>query len=237
PEPVDVLEIANTRDPFTFTRGERTLDVELEPILIFARPQGQSLDEWHKNVLPLSSLLGVLAELLEFLRRAHDDGLVLNGLCPAAVIVDRAERVHYVGSDMVIDGSAALGPEQWRPLFPAERYARGYAPPECFHGRVPDRSADLYAWGWLAYTLLTGDPPRASSGEHDQGWTLYQAEHAERLRDALSHVPPVLVRNWAEQLGVDEAAFAQEWPDNVLAVFRLLLAPEREQRPQSVSEL
>src|SRR5262249_11690689 len=190
PEPVDVLELANTRDPFSFTRrqradaadGELDGDDDLEPILVFARPQGQTLDEWQNNVLPVASLLGVLAELLEFLRRAHDDGLLLNGLCPGAVIVDRAERVHYIGSDMVVDGpdrtghGPAMSREQWARLFPAERYARGYAPPECFDGRLPERRADLYAWGWLAYALLAGDNPASIAREQQQAWACLKEE-------------------------------------------------------------
>src|SRR5262245_1954771 len=94
PEPLDLLEISNTRDPFTFARSGSVHDGELEPILVFGRPHGPTLADWQQNVLPLASLLGVLAQLLDFIRQVHDDGLLLNGLHPAAVVVDRADRVH-----------------------------------------------------------------------------------------------------------------------------------------------
>ena len=38
PEPIDLLEIPNTRDPFAFA-----LDQDPEPIVVFARPHGLPL--------------------------------------------------------------------------------------------------------------------------------------------------------------------------------------------------
>lgn len=247
PEPLEVLELHNTRDPFTFARSDKTA-VELEPVLVFARPQGQTLDEWQQNVLPLSALLGVLAELLEFMRRAHDEGLLLNGLNPKAVIVDRAERVHYIGSDMVVelaadgDGRGVRRPRytsaQWRRLFPPERYARGYVPPECVQpGSLPDVRSDLYAWGALAYSLLSGNRPEKMAQQRESLSATFDEVALGHLDAALRTIPTVHVRNWGEQLGVDGAALLQDWPANLLAVFRLLLSGERERRPRSVVEL
>src|SRR5262245_45723643 len=86
PEPLDLLEVPNTRDPFTFSSADALVGGEREPIVVFARPHGQRLEEWRKNVLPLAALLGVLAELLEFMRQAHDEGLLLGALDPGAIL-------------------------------------------------------------------------------------------------------------------------------------------------------
>jgi hypothetical protein len=203
PEPIDVLDLHNTRDPFSF-RGKD----ELEPVLVFARPQGQNLFDWQNNVLPLSSILGVLAELLEFVRLAHEEGLLLNGLSPATVIVDQADRVHYVGTDMVLDvrdnsdkvgvrrsalDRPAFTPEEWPRYFPAQRFARGYAPPESLQGSVPDRRADLYAWASIAYFLVTGDKPEQTAQEQEQWWTRFHDAHFDKLERALRAVPPAHV--------------------------------------------
>src|SRR6185503_21262634 len=72
PEPMDLIEVANTRDAFGFSQAGD----ELEPIVVFARPHGQLLTDWQQNVLPLASILSVLAELLEFLAQTHDENLL-----------------------------------------------------------------------------------------------------------------------------------------------------------------
>src|SRR5262245_57215746 len=99
PEPLDVLELANTRDPFTFGRGaggRTALDLAdplaREPVVVLARPHGEPLARWLHTDPPAGSVLSVAAELLEFVRSAHADGLLLNGLGPSTVLVDRAGR-------------------------------------------------------------------------------------------------------------------------------------------------
>jgi hypothetical protein len=239
PEPVDLLEIPNTRDPFACTAQNQTAPVSLEePVVIFAHPHGQTLAEWQRNVLPLASILAVLAEVLSFMDQAHGAGLVLNGLAPQAVLIDRAERVHYVGTDMVFAVAEAPPVETWRRFYPAQRYTVGFAPPECFeHKSLPDRRSDLYAWGSLAYFLLTGEPPSRMAQEQGRSWAHFQDVHFANLERSLRGVPPAHVRNWAEQLGLSPAGFVESWPGNILAVFRLLLHPDPRRRPASAAEL
>src|SRR5277367_2181085 len=62
PEPLDLLEIENTRDRFGFGDAQRAN----EPIVIYTRPHGRFTFEWQQQILPISSILSVLAELLEF---------------------------------------------------------------------------------------------------------------------------------------------------------------------------
>src|SRR5207302_2760744 len=51
PEPLDLLEIENTRDPFAFAddpaRGG-------EPIIVYARPHGRFTPDWQQQILPIS---------------------------------------------------------------------------------------------------------------------------------------------------------------------------------------
>ncbi len=260
PEPIDLLDVVNTRDPFTFAHDGKTavppasLD---EPIVVFAHPHGQALSEWQRSVLPLASLLGVLAEVLEFMRQAHEEGLLLNGLGPSAIIVDRAGRVHYVGTEMVVadpaptaigyQPSAISGAESrlpkadsrlWARFFPPERYPRGFTAPECFDPNpLPQRRSDLYAWGSLAYFLLTGDRPGQIAQDQDRPWALFGDRHFAKLERSLRGVPPAHVSNWGEQLGVPGSALREGWPGNILAVLRLLLHPDMRRRPGSVADL
>jgi hypothetical protein len=246
PEPIDLLEIPNTRDPFTFAPSAQE-HAGTEPVLVFARPQGEPLARWIQNVQPLSWVLGVLAELLEFIRAAHGDGLLLNGLGPGAVLIDRVGRVHYLGTDMVLERTPGThlgpGPESgpavdWVRHFPPERYPRGFSAPECFDPARPrDRRTDLYGWASIAYFLLTGDRPAQLALNQGQPWALFQDAQFVRLDRALRSVPPVHVRNWAEQLGVDSAALVEGWPGNLRAVLQQCLRPDLRQRPASVADL
>jgi serine/threonine protein kinase len=232
PEPIDLLEIDNTRDAFTFPPDPH----DREPIVVFARPHGQPVGDWQQGVVPVSSLLSILAELLEFVRQAHAEGLLLQGLGPAAILIDRADRVHYIGSEMVVEQQEAgqRVPQQ----FPAERYPRGFAAPELFdHGRAPGARSDLYAWGTLAYFLLTGQTPWQIALEQGRPWAQLQEAHFVKLEEALRTIPPAHVHVWAEELGLSGAALVAGWPENVVAMFRWLLHPEPARRPRSADEV
>src|SRR5207245_2819559 len=82
----------------------------------------------------------VVAELLEFVAGAHADGLLLNGLGPSALLVDRAGRTHYLGTDTAVQMTGPAGGKagfDWQRFFPPERYPRGYSAPECFDPAAP----------------------------------------------------------------------------------------------------
>jgi hypothetical protein len=240
PEPLDLLEIENTRDPFAFSAdGARTA----EPIVVYARPSGHFLPEWQRQILPISSIFSVLAELLEFMRQAHAENLLLLGLGPASLIIDASDRVHYVGAEMVLSQqSAFLKPATpaaiWQRLYPADRFARGYAAPECFDpGQRPDARADLYSWGALAYTLFTGADLARTAQEQGRPWVTLNEAHFGPLQKYLLQLPANNLRGWAEQVGVDPDRLLQDWPSKFLTVFRLLLSTDPARRPRSVAEL
>ncbi len=260
PEPLDLLEVPNTRDPFTFAPRPPapaeaagnplgfSLLVGTEPVLVFARPQGEPLARWQQKVQPLSWVLGVLAELLQFVQAAHQDGLLLNGLGPGAVLVDRVGRVHYLAADMVVEtarGTRLAPPDgdvppvvDWARHFPPERYPFGFAAPECFDPARPrDRRTDLYGWASLAYFLLTGDRPVQLAQAQGQSWVRFGDPQFIRLNRALRSVPPALVRIWGEQLGVDGETLVRDWPRTFLTVMEHCLRPDPGQRPAAVGDL
>ncbi len=240
PEPVDLLEIENTRDRFAFPVDKAR---DTEPILVFARPQGSFTADWQQTILPLNSILAVLAEMLEFVRQAHDQGLLLLGLCPAALLIDASDRVHYLGGDLSISQQSMLlkestPAEMWTRLCPAERFPRGYAAPECYTPSLrPDLRSDLYAWGALAYNLLTVQGCDEIAQEQGTPWAQFQDGHFDRVRRMLHEIPPASVEAWAEQLGVPAAALRRDWPGPFVQLMRLVLSPERSRRPRSVAEL
>lgn len=240
PEPIDLLEIENTRDPFAF---HATKVQDTEPIVAFARPHGRFISDWQRQVLPVSALLAVVAELLEFVRQAHDDGLLLQGLGPDAVVIDASDRAHYLGTQMVLSSQSPLLKEEtpaehWARLFPPERFPRGYAAPECFQpGRRPDGRADLYAWGALAWSLLTGQDPARLAEEQGRPWAIFGEEQLARLEHSLRQIGTAAVEQWAGPLGLAATDLLAGWPGNLVEAFRLLLSPEVNRRPRSASEL
>ncbi|MCI0639985.1 MAG: hypothetical protein L0Y72_00385 [Gemmataceae bacterium] len=255
PEPVDVLEVTNDRDFFSFA-SEDNLVAEQEPITVFARPHGKFLAEWLGGAVPLTSLLSVSAELLDLVRHAHSEGLLLAGLGPAAVLVDGSDRIHYVGTDMVIDrrqdipvrpdedrSAAAAGLsltlQSWRRQFPAERLPRGFAAPELVEEppALPDQRSDLFAWGAVAFFLLSGQSPERIAEEQRRGWAHFLPDHFLRLETSLRAIPERHVRGWAEQLGVDENVLAERWPGGFVELLRRVLHPEPARRPATVEEL
>ena len=233
PEPIDLLEIENTRDAFTFPPKED----DKEPIVVFARPHGQPLGDWQQSVVTVASLLSILAELLEFIRQTHGEGLLLQGLGPAGIVIDRSDRVHYIGSDMVVAQDEASS-SALRSLFPPERFARGFAAPELFEAeRSPSPRSDLYAWGTLAYFLLTGQTPWQLALEQGRPWAQFQETHFAKLEQGLRNIPPAHVNMWAEELGLPAQALVADWPGNVKAMFRWLLHAEPTRRPRSADEV
>jgi hypothetical protein len=240
PEPLDLLEIENTRDPFAFaddpTHGG-------EPIVVYTRPHGRFTPDWQQQILPISSILSVLAELLEFMTQAHSEGLLLLGLGPSSLLIDASDRVHYVGTEMVLSQQSALLTDAtsaalWQRLFPADRFARGVSAPECFEpNKRPDVRADLYAWGTLAYSLLTGSDLGAIAQEQGRPWTTFSETHWTQFEKVLTQLPRNSLHAWAEQMGVDSERLLGDWPRNILATFRLLLSPDPERRPWSTAEL
>jgi hypothetical protein len=238
PEPIDLLEVENTRDPFAFVADGR----DQEPVVAFARPHGLFLPVWLEQLLPLASVQAVLAELLEFVSQAHGEGLLLLGLSPDAIVVDSLERVHYVGTDTALSQQSPVltdaAPEAWGRLFPPERFAPGFAAPECLQpGGRPDPRSDLYSWACLCYALVTGDSPARLAQEQGRPWALFQEAHFARLHKALADLPPGVLGPWAEQLGVAPAALLQDWPRHFVEGMRLLLSPNPSRRPRSVAEL
>ena len=240
PEPLDLLEVENVRDPFAFADSPtRTV----EPVLVFTRPYGRFTPEWQRQILPIASILSVLAELLEFLKQAHSEGLLLLGLGPAALLIDASDRVHYIGTEMVLGQQSiylkeATAPAVWQRLFPGERFARGYSAPECFDPtKRPDVRADLYAWGSLAYGLITGTDLGKIAHEQGRPWTTFVEAQWRQLEKVLTQLPAHSMHGWAEQIGVDARALQEAWPHKFLTVFRMLLSPDPARRPRSVAEL
>ena len=239
PEPLDLLEIDNTRDRFGFAGDAQCAG---EPIVVYTRPHGRFTFEWQQQILPISSILAVLAELLEFLKQAHAESLLLLGLGPTSLLIDDSDRVHYVGTEMVLSQGSPLLKEgtpaaMWQRLFPADRFTRGFSAPECFDpAKRPDVRTDLYAWGTFAFSLLAGVDLIKIAQEQGRPWVAFTEAHWSQFEKRVTPLARNALIGWAEQIGVDPGGLLRDWPKNFVTVFRLLLSADPSRRPRSVAE-
>src|SRR5207253_4742581 len=97
--------------------------------------------------------------------------------------------------------------------------------------------SDLYAWGALAYSLLTGADLSKAAQEQGWPWITYTEAHWAQLERTLTQLPRNSLTGWADQIGVDPRRLLDDWPRNFLTVFRMLMSSDPARRPRSAAEL
>jgi eukaryotic-like serine/threonine-protein kinase len=125
--------------------------------------EGQTLRELlQRKALLLSDILRLLRELSSALAYAHARGIVHRDIKPENMLLSEGvSMIADFGVAKAIDNAAALGPDGKRvtttsTILGTPAYM---APEQILSATVVDHKADLYAFGCVAYELLTGDPP------------------------------------------------------------------------------
>jgi serine/threonine-protein kinase len=118
--------------------------------------------------LPLERRLRWLREIAEALACAHELGVVHRDVKPENVMISDEGDVKMVdfGIARRPRGAELTGGGE-HPTPSADNAVVGtpaYMPPEQIHGLKPDGRADQFAWGVLAYELLTGALPWRRTG-------------------------------------------------------------------------
>ncbi len=159
--------------------------------------------------LDRAALAAIWQDLCGALEHAHGEGGVLHrALAPDQVFVSSVNRARIAGFGIVAGVSEAM-------ILAGDSVperARRYASPQCRGGERPTVDDDLYSLGAITAELVGGLQPNA------------EAEPAEarilRLRRCLEEAgeSSVVAARWATAIGA-------------------CLAPEREDRPESVAEL
>ncbi|MBC8117279.1 MAG: hypothetical protein H7062_23020, partial [Candidatus Saccharimonas sp.] len=233
-EPLDYLEVRNDQDQFAFPRPGNIPTTE--PVLVFETIHGDNLARWRQSArVDAARGMHVLGQVLEFLAKLHDAKLLLNVVAPAAFWVDDLHRVHFLGTENVVDDRRAA---TWRSLFPNERYAQGFVAPELLQpGVPPSRQSDLYGWAALVWFLLTGDSPAKLAADQQQRWARFEPAHRERLHRELARLTPLQVEKVKRELNVAGTRFESLWPDSFLDGLWACLNIDLAQRPGSVADL
>jgi serine/threonine-protein kinase len=199
--------------------------------------EGESLRQRidHDGPLPPADVARIVREVADALAYAHRRGVVHRDVKPANVLVDGD---HVLVADFGIakalaaaggagdaaarDASPAPPAADGNPALPADRggalTARGfvvgtpaYMSPEQARGDAVDGRSDVYSLGWMAFEMLTGQGPAATT------------------RSDLRAARPLRVPS--------AVALRPELPESVDAVIARALAPERAERFQTTDDL
>lgn len=158
--------------------------------------EGMSLRELlvMRGSLPLADVLRLLRELASALSYAQARGIVHRDIKPENILLSEGvSMIADFGVAKALDNALASGPEGKRvTAVGAMLGTPAYMAPEQIESaRVVDHRADLYAFGCVAYELLTGQPPllRGSLQATLAAQVSEKPEHVSLLR---ADVPPVL---------------------------------------------
>ena len=234
PEPLGFLEVRNDEDVFAFPRAGSLAGKE--PILICEAIHGESLARWRQQRQPdLLQILRVLGELLDLIGTFHGEKMLINNVGPATFWIDAAHRVHFMGTENVVDRAKA---ESFRFLFPPERYSRGFAAPELTQpGPPPSQESDLFGWAAIAFFLITGQSPARIAAEQQTPWARFESHHRQLLYEALQSLNGDQIGNAQQWLGVEGTRFSASWPGALVDGLLTCLETNSADRPPDVEAL
>jgi serine/threonine protein kinase len=156
---------------------------------------GASLREYFNRGtrFPERDIVSIMAQLLDALHHAHEQGVWHRDIKPANLIIMDSGRIKVADF-----GIARIDTSQLT-LTGVVMGSPGYMAPEQYTGGTVDRRADLFAAGVVMYQLLTGThafsgtteqvaykicherPPSPSEAEPGRGWERYDAVIARAL--------------------------------------------------------
>ncbi len=132
--------------------GVRDDDV---PYLVMERIEGEPITAWAERVADLERRVRMLIQVGHALAHCHARLVVHGDIKPANVLVDDQDRARLLDFGIASRlGATATAPNGW--------CSPGYAAPERLRGAPPAIAEDVYAFGALAYSVLTGTGIRSA---------------------------------------------------------------------------
>ncbi|MEI7731764.1 MAG: family 16 glycoside hydrolase [Verrucomicrobiota bacterium] len=186
--------------------------------LVLEPAAGPSLDAFRQQqqnqVLTWDQLAPVARTLSAVCEALHDTRFIHRGLTPETILLTPEP------GGLRVDGNAwsmGLAERTVADHLPAMRaHYQAFQSPQSLAGELPQESDDIYAFGAVLYTMLTGSPPRAYS----------LASHSDQAKS------PVFLPDRLAQRGLVNTV-----PPQVTTLIMACLAPHPDQRPLSMREV
>ena len=169
---------------------------EVDGLPYFTMPyvEGESLRARlaQHGELPLSDAVRILREVASALSYAHAHGVVHRDIKPDNVLLSGgAAMVTDFGVAKALDAAATTGGEGMTSAGMALGTPAYMAPEQASADPQVDHRADVYAWGVLAYELITGQSPFA--GRTPQAMlAAHLSESPEQISRRRTSTPPAL---------------------------------------------
>jgi serine/threonine protein kinase len=206
-------------DSGVFERSDREAGVLAgRPYYIMPYVEGESLRARlaRDGALPLPDAMRVLRDVADALCYAHDQGVIHRDIKPENILLSRghalvadfgiakalnaaqqSERPDGANAKDRFDGESSNEPSPGPPI--ALTHAStllgtpGYMAPEqtAAEARV-DHRADLYAWGVVAYEILTGQNPFGATRSSANSRSAQMTEVPRSIREVVPRVPVAL---------------------------------------------
>lgn len=146
-----------------------------------------------KGPLPLGESITILRDVARALAYAHAHGVVHRDIKPENVLLSGgAAVVTDFGIAKALSASKTQAPGGTLTVIGTSLGTPAYMAPEQAVGDKVDERADIYAWGVVAYELLTGAHPFAGKNTAQQLIAAHIAERPRALMEMRAGMPPVL---------------------------------------------
>jgi serine/threonine-protein kinase len=184
-------QIAQKLDSSGVQRSLGMFSANGEPYIIMEFIDGENLrvrEREFSGPIPIDTAVDWATQLAEGICYLHEHGIMHRDLKPENILVSTDNEVKIVDfGTAMLDGARRL-------TFRGMTDGVGtpdYMSPEQIQGQRGDRRSDIYAWGIIAYELLTGRVP--FDGDN---WLVVMSGHLrrdpERIRDLRPEVSPAL---------------------------------------------
>lgn len=136
------------------------------PFYVMPLVDGESLRSrlGREGRLPIEDAVGVLREVADALAYAHASGVIHRDVKPDNVLIS-GRHVFLADFGVARAVAARVNEDKTRAATGIMLGTPAYMAPEQVTAGPVDRRSDIYAFGVMAYELLTGVPPFSGSGQ------------------------------------------------------------------------
>ena len=175
--------------------------------------------------MELKDSLTILRDVSAALTHAHLHGVVHGGLSPDSVIISGGSGlVTALGIPEVFSALRRSGGTGAVPRPGAVESLR-YSSPEASQGGAPDARSDVYAWGVIAYELLSGRHPFAGRATPREMMAAHSDEEPQPLTSGPTSVPGGVTRLVMRTLSKDPSKRPESAREILAVMTKEMLVP------------